>query len=303
MKNMLRRSKTLCLASLAACFLLSSLSVANARGRSVPPAVRQDTMTAEQRVQKAREAIEAERYDDAKKELKLALALDKKLPAANLCLAFVYKQENKPKDAIKSVQAAINSQPNYPDAHYLLAQLLFETNDLARSRQEIDLAISQGANIRNVYVLSGDIYLTQHGYQSALESYEKALRLAGPNDDTAGMLRERIAALTNNVEFKSHRDDPSYVRPRQLNAPRPHYTDEARSRGIQGKVMMGALVDQQGRVASLLILSRLGYGLDAEAVKAAQTLRFSPATREGKPIPYWFTFIVEFNLKVEFIGR
>lgn len=299
MANDVGLSKFLCVASLIACFLFSSSYTASAAPRSRDSRVVQnETVTAEQRIQKAREAIAAERYDDAKKELKLALSLDKKSPAANLCLAFVYKQENRPKDAIKSVQAAITSQPNYPDAHYLFAQLLFETNDLTRSRQEIDLAISQGANIRNAHVLSGDIYLTQNGLKSALECYEKALRLAGPNDDDAAMLRDRISALTNNVEFASHRGDPSYVRPRQINLPMPHYTEEARHRGVQGKVKMGVLVDEQGRIASVLILSRLGYGLDAEAVKAAQTLQFSPASREDKPVPYWLTLIIEFNLNV-----
>jgi len=77
----------------------------------------------------------------------------------------------------------------------------------------------------------------------------------------------------------------------------PLYTEEARQRGVQGKVKMAVLVDEQGRVASVLIFSRLGYGLDAEAVKAAQRLRFSPATREGKPVPFWSPLIVEFNLR------
>jgi TonB family protein len=289
--------KASCLASITASFLLSSPCSTTAAGHPIPPAVRQNDLTPEQRVQKAREAIQAERYDDAKKELKLALALDKKSPAANLCLAFVYKQEGKPKDAIKSVQAAINSQPTYPDAHYLLAQLFFESQDLPKARQEIDLAIGQGASIRSAHALSGDIYLTQHVYQAAVECYEKALRLAGPDDDNAAMLRERIGALTNNIEFKSHLNDPSYVTPRQINFPRPVYTEEARHRGIQGKVNMGILVDEHGKVVSVLVFSGLGYGLDAEALRAAQTIRFSPATRNGQPVPYWLVFTIEFNLR------
>lgn len=60
---------------------------------------------------------------------------------------------------------------------------------------------------------------------------------------------------------------------------------------------MAVLVDEQGRVASVLIFSRLGYGLDDEAVKAAQTLRFSPATREGKSVSFWSPLVVEFNLR------
>lgn len=291
-------NRALCVTSMVACGFALSLATANAaRGSCTPPVIQKETVTAEQRIQKAREAIQAKRYGDAKKELKIALKLDKKSPAANLCLAFVYKQENKSKEATKYVEAAIKSQPNYPDAHYLFASLLFDKNDLARSRQEIDLAIAQGANFSNAYVLSGDIHLTQNGNKSALECYENALRLAGPNDEGAAMLRDRVTALTNYVEFASHRDDPSYVRPIPLNQPMPRYTEEARQRKVQGKVKMAVLVDEQGRVASVLIFSRLGYGLDAEAVKTAQKLRFSPATREGKPVPFWSALIVEFNLR------
>jgi Tfp pilus assembly protein PilF len=142
--------------------------------------------------------------------------VDKNSPAANLCLAFVHKQENRSQDAIKCVQTAIKSQPNYPDAHYLFAQLLFEKQDLARSREEIDLAITQGVNIRSAFVLSGNIYLAQSSHKLAVESYEKALGLPGGDDDGT-TLRKLIGALSNNIAFKSHRGEPSYVKPKQLN--------------------------------------------------------------------------------------
>lgn len=298
MSSVVDRSRASSVTSLVARILVLSFGATNAGASSpAPSAIQKVAVTAEQRIQNAREAIQSKRYGDAKKELKLALKLDQKSPAANLFLAFVYKQENKSKDATKYVQEAIKSQPNYPDAHYLFALLLFDKNDLARSRQEIDLAIAQGANSPNAYVLSGDIHLTQNGNKPALECYEKALRLAGPNDEGAAMLRDRVTALTNYVEFASHRADPSYVRPVQLNRPMPRYTEEARQRKVQGKVKMAVLVDEQGRVASVLIFSRLGYGLDAEAVNAATSLRFSPATRDGRPVPFWLQLFVEFNLR------
>jgi TonB family protein len=287
----------ICTAVLAVCFPSQSRITAGAAPVSRGGIAQNDTGTAEQRIQKAREAIAAGRYDDAKKELKLALTLDKESAAANLCLAFVYKQENKSKDAIKCVEAAIKSQPNYPDAHYLFAQLLFEKNDLAKSRREIDLAISQGANIRNAHALSGDIYLTQHANKLALECYEKALLLPGPDDKDTAMLRDRAGALANSVEFGSNRADPSYVRPRQLNSPRPVYPEQALGRGVQGTVKSGVLVDEQGRVSQVFLFSGLGYGLDAAAVKAARAVRFSPATKGGKPVTFWFTIIIEFNIK------
>ena len=60
------------------------------------------------------------------------------------------------------------------------------------------------------------------------ECYEKALPLAGPNDAGLALLRDRATALTNYVEFASHRDDASYLRPRLINLPMPQYTDRQR---------------------------------------------------------------------------
>jgi TonB family protein len=305
MTNGVERCIALSVAAMFACCLsLSHYNASAATAICQSPALQSETANAEQHIQKAREAIAAERYDDAKIELKIALKLDEKSATANLCLAFVYKQENKPKDAFKHVEAAIKSRPNYPDAHYLLAQLLFEKNDLAKSRQEIDLAISQGATFRNAHILSGDIHLALPNYKSALECYETALRLPGPGDDSE-MLRRRIEALANNIVFASHRGDPSYVPPRMLNAPRPVYSEEARNRGVEGKVLGRLLVDEQGRVSYFLIISGPGYGLNEEAVKAVRALRFTPAKREGKPVPYWLVIVIEFNLRFELrrIGR
>jgi len=252
--------------------------------------------TAEQHIQKAREAISAGRYGDAKRELKLALSLDKKSAAAHLCLASVHKNENNVEDGIDAVETAIKLQPQYPDAHYLFAELLLEKNELVKARREIDLAISQGASFRNAHILSGNIYLAGLNYQSALDSYEKALRLSGPEDNSE-MLRQMIGGLANNIAFASHRGDPSYVKPQQLNTPRTEYTSEARNRGVQGKVVCRVLVTDQGRVSYIFVTSGLGYGLTESAIKATKELRFRPAAREGKPVSYWLTVLMEFNLR------
>jgi len=39
-----------------------------------------------------------------------------------------------------------------------------------------------------------------------------------------------------------------------------------------------------GRVENIPVLTSLGYGLDAQAIKAAKRIKFEPATRDGKPV-------------------
>lgn len=53
-------------------------------------------------------------------------------------------------------------------------------------------------------------------------------------------------------------------------------------------------VDAQGVVTSARILSGLGHGLDEAALRAAQTAKFSPALRCGKPTAATFVIGMRF---------
>lgn len=255
------------------------------------------TVTLEQHIQNAQVAINSKRYKDAERELKAALKIDKTSAKANLFLAVIYHHLNKSKDAIKRLDEAVKLQPNYPDAHYLCALIVFERGDLVRAGREIDLALDQGARFPNAYVLKGDLSLATSAMESALQSYEEALRLGGENYSDAAVLRERAGGIRNYIEFRKRLPGASYVRPVALNSPMPRYTEEARQNKVQGSVKVLVFISEGGVVASMLIISRLGYGLDAEAVRAASTLRFKPATKDGKPVPFWMNVLIEFNLR------
>lgn len=75
------------------------------------------------------------------------------------------------------------------------------------------------------------------------------------------------------------------------------YPEEARRLGIQGKVVLELLVDENGNVASARVLRSLHKELDQAALKAAKGLRFTPARRGGKAvsvrIPYTYVFVLE----------
>ena len=66
--------------------------------------------------------------------------------------------------------------------------------------------------------------------------------------------------------------------------PKPDYTDEGRKEKINGEVRLEVLFKSDGRVHVLRVLQGLGYGLDEQAVKAAEQIKFKPALREGQPI-------------------
>jgi TonB family protein len=66
--------------------------------------------------------------------------------------------------------------------------------------------------------------------------------------------------------------------------PKPDYTDEGRKQKINGEVRLEVLFRSDGRVHVIRVLQGLGYGLDEQAVKAAEQIKFKPALHEGQPI-------------------
>lgn len=102
----------------------------------------------------------------------------------------------------------------------------------------------------------------------------------GPPDGRAGAM-----ALSGNI-------DP----PVKVFSPQPLYTEEARRAGIQGIVILEAVVDAEGTVRNVKVLKGLPMGLDKSAVDAVMTWRYQPATMEGRPVPVYFTFTISFSL-------
>jgi TonB family protein len=68
-----------------------------------------------------------------------------------------------------------------------------------------------------------------------------------------------------------------------LSKPLPIYTEEARSKRIEGEVLLQVVLEASGRLRVLKIVHGLGHGLDDAAVHAAEQIRFKPALQDGQP--------------------
>lgn len=65
--------------------------------------------------------------------------------------------------------------------------------------------------------------------------------------------------------------------------PVPAYTQEARALHIEGEVLLEVVLEASGSLRVVRVVSGLGHGLDDNAVKAAEQIRFKPAMRDGQP--------------------
>ena len=77
------------------------------------------------------------------------------------------------------------------------------------------------------------------------------------------------------------------------------YTDSALKQGIEGTVVLMALVRQDGSIGAVSVSKGLEESLDRSALQAVRTWRFDPATRTGKPVVVVVEINVDFDLPEE----
>lgn len=79
----------------------------------------------------------------------------------------------------------------------------------------------------------------------------------------------------------------------------PLYPELARKAGIEGAVLVKALVDKHGKVRDALIAKTSGTnaGFEELALEYAYKNIYKPAISNGQPIAVWVVYKVEFSLK------
>ncbi len=83
---------------------------------------------------------------------------------------------------------------------------------------------------------------------------------------------------------------------RVLSKPEPTYTEEARKNSVTGTVVLRCVFAEDGKVRAIMPLVRLPLGLTMRAIVAARQIRFTPATKDGKPVSMWMQLEYNFNL-------
>jgi protein TonB len=77
----------------------------------------------------------------------------------------------------------------------------------------------------------------------------------------------------------------------------PGYPELARQAGVQGKVLLQAVIREDGTVGDITVLesSAARLGFDEAAVKAVSRWRYKPGLQDGKPVDAHFTILVDFS--------
>lgn len=75
------------------------------------------------------------------------------------------------------------------------------------------------------------------------------------------------------------------------------YPELAQKAGIEGRVVVQFVIDENGNVNNPVIIRGIGGGCDEEALKAVQKAKFIPGRQRGKPVLVRYSLPVSFKLE------
>jgi TonB family protein len=131
------------------------------------------------------------------------------------------------------------------------------------------------------------------------DTWWKAVRKAGNSLRRGKGAKKDIAKfseLLNEGVAKSYKVPVADQRPLRVSSAEPQYTDEARSRNINGTVIMSAVVLPNGSVDQVRVVKGLGFGLNEKSIDAARASVFLPGIKDGKFIKSLVQLEMNFNI-------
>ena len=76
-----------------------------------------------------------------------------------------------------------------------------------------------------------------------------------------------------------------------------NYPPFAKKAGVEGRVFVQFVVDEQGNVRDAVVLRGIGAGCDEEALRAVNEAKFKPGKQRGKPVRVKMSLPITFKLK------
>ncbi len=84
--------------------------------------------------------------------------------------------------------------------------------------------------------------------------------------------------------------------PRIASRIKPVYPEQARKNGVEGKVILQAVIGDDGGISDIEVLNSTDDVFNDAAVDAVRQWRWEPATSNGEPVSVYFTIVVQFSL-------
>ena len=90
---------------------------------------------------------------------------------------------------------------------------------------------------------------------------------------------------------------PSHCSVEQKSNAEPQYPDSLKGSGVQGTVLIRAIIGENGCTQGVWVTRKLHPKLDEIAKQTVSSWKFSPATKDGKPVKVMVQIEVKFKDK------
>lgn len=105
-----------------------------------------------------------------------------------------------------------------------------------------------------------------------------------------------VQRSTNSGGSDAQRLGPGIVSPKAVKQVKAEYPPEAKKAKIQGTVVAEVRIDTDGLVQEPRVVKSIPQ-LDAAAIAAVRQWKFTPALKNGKPVPVLVDITIRFTLK------
>lgn len=260
--------------------------------------------------------IEQNDFKKARKVLEQAVSLSPQNSAMRTNLGYAYLLSRKVNQAQTELDKAIQIEPQNYLAYFFRGTSYFWERKLEEALTDADKTIALNANFSAAYTLKSDILVSKFGnwlankatpkeyvnfLQKSIEALEYCLKNCQNNTEVQQQQQKLEASRAFYEYFNREKiDNANLAVPTDINVssptesnitplkiltkPRASYTDRARQANISGTISIYILFAASGKVSHIMVLKGLGYGLDAQAVRAASQIKFEPMMKDGKPV-------------------
>jgi tetratricopeptide (TPR) repeat protein len=209
-------------------------------------------------------------------------------------------------NALKETKVALTLNQNNPDAVYLFAILTSCNGTPEANLREADKMIQNNFGVSAAHLLKSQAYLGLYAKDAPmsgtikkealrkrllellnnayneLEAYFKTL----PQNSGSNVFKEQVAAVRILIENGGAMEwKAPYKKPNIIYQTPARYTDAARNAKISGRLKLLVLMAADGKIKLITPVTTLEHGLTEQAMSAAKVIKFTPATKDGTPIP------------------
>jgi TonB family protein len=230
---------------------------------------------------------------------------------AHAKLAYSLILANDPFKAVIEANRAIALGDQSAEPHYAIAEASFRGGDNSKAIEEANLALQVKADFGMALITKSMAHRMLDQYPEAVSSLERLLAISPADPDSdfwRGQLdylryfsQRSTAPTKSSAPVQPDQDRPMSgkdvtIKVRILSKPEPTYSAAARKAGVTGTVVIKCIFGSDDEVRNLFVMRALGYGLTSRAVEAVRKIKFTPASKDGRPVSMYMQLEYNFNL-------